>query len=362
MRNDMIEKHENDFFIKKNKKNNENETVNLNNLPKEVKVSTMTLTCKIKAIFNAYNIGKYLELNDKILSVKSDQNIRSFIIKKKNKGRGKGKNNKNNKNNNNNKNNKNNNNKNNKNKDISVDEQDIDYNSDCEYDNNNDNDNDNNDNKKKDTEYSFYNQVTIVVSIDSHQTNIKLFSNGSIQMTGCIDITNSLNALSELFKEIKVPRGTYNVISNSIEDIIFVDNFDEISIDKIYDLKIGMINSNFNIGFRIDRDKLYELLLKKHNVEVSYEPIIHACVNIKYCKNVINKNSVVGKGTGPVSVAGKVISIFVFESGAIIITGATTVQHIIDAYNFINKILYGNYKKVNKYDILTNPLIRECLI
>ena len=100
-----------------------------------------------------------------------------------------------------------------------------------------------------------------------------------------------------------------------------------------------MINSNFNIGFKVDRDKLYDLIHTKNIAECSYDPIIHACVNIKYeCDK-------------------KTVSIFVFESGSIIITGANNGKHILDAYNFINKLLCNNYKQIYKSNILSNSTI-----
>lgn len=49
----------------------------------------------------------------------------------------------------------------------------------------------------------------------------------------------------------------------------------------MYDFKIAMINSNFNIKFDIDRFKLNKLLkINKYNS--NYDPNIHACVDIKY--------------------------------------------------------------------------------
>ena len=86
--------------------------------------------------------------------------------------------------------------------------------------------------------------------------------------------------------------------------------------------KLKGVNRLKNIGFLINRENLFDLLTKA-NIRCTYEPCIHACVNIKY--NYKNKET---------------ISIFVFESGSIIITGAKTKNHIIEAYKFITKILF----------------------
>ena len=82
------------------------------------------------------------------------------------------------------------------------------------------------------------------------------------------------------------------------------------------------------------------LEIKKHDVHLNqdidipqkymdctYDPIRHACVNIK------------------LSHPTKTITIFVFESGSIIILGKTCRQ-VRDAYNFINVFLLSNYFNV----------------
>ena len=87
-------------------------------------------------------------------------------------------------------------------------------------------------------------------------------------------------------------------------------------------------------------------MLKK-NVESTFEPCVHACVNIKYMYKNTDK-----------------ISIFVFESGSIIITGAKTRNHILEAYKFITKVLYENYNRVllgNVDNILERADIKQLL-
>ena len=58
------------------------------------------------------------------------------------------------------------------------------------------------------------------------------------------------------------------------------------SMYNIYMFAIRMINTNFNIGFQINREKLYQLLIE-NGFDVSFDPIVHACVNIKYTISII---------------------------------------------------------------------------
>jgi TATA-box binding protein (TBP) (component of TFIID and TFIIIB) len=77
------------------------------------------------------------------------------------------------------------------------------------------------------------------------------------------------------------------------------------------------------------------------------EPSVHACVNIKYnYKNI------------------DTISIFVFEKGSIIITGAKNRDHLFQSYKFISKFLYENYGNIVKNDIgdiIDFPEIQELI-
>lgn len=253
-------------------------------IPKDIEISTMTMTCATKAKFNLRNIGYYFGLiPQKIMSIKyglEDDTNRSLYKKHK--------------------------------KRVS---------------------------EKKKKKNNFYNSVSIeVMSREKKVINIKIFLNGSIQMTGCKDIYNSIDALHILFVELSKTRGVYNTSTRKIEDVTFLIKTDPstLIIDNLLNIKIAMINSNYDIGFEIDRDKLFGLV---QTYNASFDPNLHAGVIIKYDSN------------------GKIVSIFVFESGAIIITGANNGKQINEAYTFISKLLLNNYKYINKLDLLSNSAI-----
>jgi TATA-box binding protein (TBP) (component of TFIID and TFIIIB) len=187
--------------------------------------------------------------------------------------------------------------------------------------------------KKKPSTKNFYNQVTIRMKPKNNKKrnyiNIKVFKNGSLQMTGCKDMNDFNDVTTTL---IKILRRGENIKNKNGDEthINFINNPTDIG---IYDVKIRMINSNFRVGYKIDRKKLAKILKKYHGrntddkelgyVEFKYGPNSgHSCVNIKYNYDGKNKPS-----------------IFVFQTGAIIITGAKNLQQIIMAYQFINKIL-----------------------
>jgi TATA-box binding protein (TBP) (component of TFIID and TFIIIB) len=246
-------------------------------LPDDVFISTMTICCDLDIEFNVNNIAKYIELNQyNIVSISYGRNDdpctnRSLFPKKRQK-------------------------------------------------------------KKKKAKRVFYNQVSLAVMVDSKKDkpiNIKLFTNGSIQMTGCKSVDNVVDVIAKIFDQLKIVRATVDKQTMTIVDKPFINDSTKLSLEFIDNITIGMINSNFRYPNKIDRMKLYNLLLSD-SIECKYDPSNHACVNIKH--HCIDKT----------------ISIFVFEKGPIVITGAKNCDHILAGYNFINKYLLTNHKKIIK--------------
>lgn len=251
----------------------------IHNLPKGTKISTACASLKLGVKLNIPNIDKYLLLNsDDILAVNK---IRTLLkIKKKNK------------------------------------------------------------NVNNDAKPSFYNQITVIVRLDHGETdniddvpkiNMKLFKNGSIQMSGCKSVTGINIALNKLIFRLKEVKGKME--NGNIVDKPFIEDIENLNVNSF---KIDMINSNYKINMQVDRDKLYNLLLKK-KIKSSYEPCIRACVIIKYTPDKDNIDL-------------KEVSIFIFQKGNIIITGAKSSSHIISSYEYINEILYTHIDDIIRKD------------
>ncbi len=292
---------ENDIFIKLK------DTIEYDLKPPETNISTMTICLTMKDFieFNCFNIGKYLKKEsyiDDIIFCDENNELKTRKPYKKKKKQSKKK---------------------------KVGKQ-----------------------TKKD---SFYNQVTIIVKIsDIKNINIKLFKNGSIQMTGCDSLENAKQSLINVFNLLNTTRHLLNFENKEIKEISFIKTKDnkKISISDIEDGKVVLINSVFDIGFQINRDKLFEIISNKTNnslLEIkkinklednnsdnplkyiddcTFDPIRHACVNIK------------------LKHPSKIITIFVFESGSIIIL-AKTCRQVKDAYNYINVFLLTNYFNIS---------------
>jgi TATA-box binding protein (TBP) (component of TFIID and TFIIIB) len=258
-------------------------------MPKDIYISTMTISCKIDNIeFNCENISKYVDL--------SYDGIEDIIC-----AIGEGR------------------------KDT-KDEKNVIYRS---------LQTERNDKKEKKRKKVFYNQASMHLKIKTKKNDavhVKLFSNGALHITGCqtcYDVTETLTSIIN-----KLKRDKYVVDKTNGELVLrhFVNDKKLLDISLVSGLKVNMINTNFTIPFCVNLKNLYELLLSE-NKECRYDKINHSCVNIKY------------------EHPEKEISIFVFEKGSIVITGAKTGEQINCAYVFINKFVYSNYKKIVKREI-----------
>lgn len=275
-------------------KNDIKNILNSHLIPKEIYVSTMTVTCKFENLkFNCCNIAKYLDLKPgRIESV-----VCSLDDKRKN----------------------------NMVKNVIYR---------FAYSNI----------KKKEKNLEkkvFYNQVSIEIKvkskIDDGLIHVKLFSNGSIQMTGCQSVENIHDAITELIESLKHEK--FIIIDNKLVEMPFVSDKNLLNVSCVYDLCIKMINTNFKIKFCVNLPRLYELYLAgslnlEEKIKCIYNPMSHSCIDIKYYHG------------------DKKISIFIFEAGSIVITGAKNGEHIKLAYEFVNKFLYSNYKKIVKKNIV----------
>lgn len=204
--------------------------------------------------------------------------------------------------------------------------------------------------KRKKNVKSFQNQLTVEIRPDienlpDNKISIKIFKNGSIQMSGVKSLYACNLALSKLIDSLSKEYGV--IIDNKIHDIKFVSDRKKIKVNRY---KVDMINSNFNINYEVNRENLYNILLRK-KIECRYEPSIHACVNIKFRPTESIKN----------------ISIFVFQSGHIIITGAKNINNISESYDYITELLSEHKSEIEKSkisDILfdsINDELRELL-
>lgn len=255
----------------------------------------------------------------------------------------------------------------------------------------------------------FYNQITLKIrpyynpKLDINlnlMVNLKLFRNGKLQLCGLKNENDGLlaikilvkklnNIIQEQIEHIKIYKKKFNnKITKKIVDNLYDKNFymidyssilNIISKKKIHNLyiknnnvnfsnniinklinnnilditkyNITLINSDFYIGFKLNRNSVYDYILNEIKLLCDYDPCIYQGVLIKFywnnMKSIQNgrctcKTGCNGKGTGNGDGQCKKITISIFQSGNIIITGKCNRFELYYIYDFIVNILKEN--------------------
>ena len=216
---------------------------------------------------------------------------------------------------------------------------------------------------KKDTLGDFYNCATVnVVMSETKSANVKIFNNGKLQMTGIPRPELGKTAVEYVCTLLKE-------LSNMCDD----DNKIILSKKRVELLKYKtvMINSCYDIGFSIDRESLYNIILTRYKLNTIFDSEGYPGVRIEYYYNNNNigtktegkcccSTKCKGKGTGIGDNNCRKISIAIFQSGsAIIAGGCNNEQPIFNAYDFINKILAELIPEIYKPDSKAKRLKKE---
>jgi TATA-box binding protein (TBP) (component of TFIID and TFIIIB) len=201
---------------------------------------------------------------------------------------------------------------------------------------------------------TFFNQSTVILrrfvpgsTTAFKEVNIKMFANGGVQMTGIPSVEFAKAALQELINQIgMLPK---NPFANPAAAAISKFN-------------VQLVNSDYTIKYPIKRDDLHTLLTREYGLFSTNESTIYQGVNTKYYYNKAHSNlspagvchcngDVVctGQGNGEGEGQCKRVTLSVFQTGKIIITGARDMDQIMEVYHYFNKILVKHAKEILRF-------------
>lgn len=192
--------------------------------------------------------------------------------------------------------------------------------------------------KRKVPRQRFENQITLLVrpyaELADYRINLKLFKNGMVQMTGARDARDAGIGVAALLGELNRLRLTA----------------DDPEIKCVGELAVQLINSDFREGFCINNYKLQAWILKHTELVCIYEPCIYPGVKILFFWNTGHgdarmdgvcrcRHPCSGKGSGAEEGACKKITVSVFQSGSVIITGAVTKVQLEHVHRHVHAML-----------------------
>jgi hypothetical protein len=184
---------------------------------------------------------------------------------------------------------------------------------------------------------------------------VKIFNTGKMEIPGILN-SGLLDVVKEMIMELMVP-----LISTDLA-LDFVENANEDSV---------LINSNFNCGFYINRDKLHSILTsKKYNIEAAYDSCSYPGVKCKFyfnheigfdiakqrgylkCEDRGQKMQELGDNKRYTEV-----SFMIFRTGSCLIVGNCSEPVLRFIFEFIKKILTDEYTHI--CTIAEDPVVKN---
>ena len=183
---------------------------------------------------------------------------------------------------------------------------------------------------------AFYNCFVVILRINVNnmfkEINVKVFNTGKLEIPG-IQTDDVLVKVLELLISILRP------LVDAEEQLTYIRGKCE----------TVLINSNFNCGYFINRDKIYDLLKYKYKINCSFDPCSYPGIQ---CEFHYDPKLVTQTGRQPQDIAKRKdlskVSFMIFRTGSVLIVGKCTEQILHEIYTFVRKILEVEYKDVGE--------------
>jgi TATA-box binding protein (TBP) (component of TFIID and TFIIIB) len=205
---------------------------------------------------------------------------------------------------------------------------------------------------------AFYNCFALIVRFqyrsEYKEIHVKVFNTGKMEIPGVLN-----NEILDIIKE-KV----LTILQSHIEQKIYY-------VDTEKDDNV-LINSNFNCGYYIHREKLHAILKStKYNIETAYDPCSYPGVKCKfYFNNELGFDNKIQPGViskedrtmklSELCDSSKYteVSFMVFRTGSCLIVGNCNEKVLMFVYDFIKQLLHDEYVNIRVLNADTNVKIK----
>jgi GTPase SAR1 family protein len=193
---------------------------------------------------------------------------------------------------------------------------------------------------------AFYNCFAIIIRFKFEgvfrEIHVKIFNTGKLEIPGILN-----SKLLDVVKEMVLVLLTPNIETH----LEFVETDSEENV---------LINSNFNCGYFINREKLHSILRNRYRIESAYDPCSYPGVKCKYYFNNdlgfvdTNQNGQIIQEDRAMKMSElgdnkkyTEISFMIFRTGSVLIVGNCTERILKYVFEFIKKILATEYQNIH---------------
>jgi hypothetical protein len=184
---------------------------------------------------------------------------------------------------------------------------------------------------------AFYNCFVLIIRMKVadlfKEYHVKVFNTGKLEIPG----VQSEVAFQLLLNEV------IQILQPFIKDNVLT--YKENSEETV------LINSNFNCGFFINREELYDILKMKYNIQSIYDPCSYPGIQCKFYYNpdigiqcgsqISEENKLLYKNISEVS-------FMIFRTGSVLIVGKCDENVLMIIYEFLKVVFNNEYKNISQ--------------
>ena len=186
---------------------------------------------------------------------------------------------------------------------------------------------------------AFYNCFVLIVRMKIadlfKEFHVKVFNTGKLEIPGVQNETTFQLLLTEVIK----------IMQPFIEDKL---SYKEDSEETV------LINSNFNCGFYINREELYDILKMKYNIQSIYDPCSYPGIQCKFYYNPdvgIQGGSQISEENKSLYKNITEVSFMIFRTGSVLIVGKCDENVLMIIYEFLKVVLNNEYKNISQKNV-----------
>lgn len=195
---------------------------------------------------------------------------------------------------------------------------------------------------------AFYNCFVLIlrIKVDDNfkEFHVKVFNTGKIEIPGI--------QKEETFQNVLIM--VQEILQPYMEEKIYYKPNSEETV---------LINSNFNCGFYINREVLYDILKLKYNIQSIYDPCSYPGIQCKFYYNPdigIQTGSHISDENKNLYINIVEVSFMIFRTGSVLIVGKCDEEVLYIIYEFLKNILHTEYTKICQTNIkINNDIIKD---
>jgi disulfide oxidoreductase YuzD len=181
---------------------------------------------------------------------------------------------------------------------------------------------------------AFYNCFVLILRIkvenNFKEFHVKIFNTGKLEIPGIQD-----DSVFEMILDMII-----NILQPNMEEKLY---YKENSCETV------LINSNFNCGFYINRETLYDILKYKYNIQSIYDPCSYPGIQCKFYFNPdidLQNGCQISKDKMDMYQNVKQISFMIFRTGSVLIVGKCDENVLLLIYEFLKNIFKNEYVNI----------------